>query len=70
MPGIIGLENIGKIICLKEWFEKEDYLARLKGTVVALCSLCLRGDGVLKFGIDDQVIADRVVQYLSALRRE
>jgi molybdopterin-guanine dinucleotide biosynthesis protein MobB len=56
-------QNVGKIICLKEWAEKNTYLSSLKGEVVAFCSLALRGTEVLKLGLDDEILADRVIQF-------
>jgi len=56
-------QKVGKIICLKERTEKDNYLSSLKGEVVAFCSLTLRGGGVLKLGLDDAILGDRVIQF-------
>jgi len=59
-------QNVGKIICLKELAEKDTYLSNLKGEVIAFCSLNLRGEEVLKLGLDDRILAERVIQFARA----
>ncbi len=67
---LLGEENVGKVICLKEWSEKETYLSSIRGTLVALCSLNLEGHGILKLGLDDGILAERATQFLSATSAE
>jgi len=63
-------EIVGKIICIGELAEKDSYLARLRGPLVALCSLNVKSDDVLKLGIDDKILGERAFRYLLDRRRE
>jgi molybdopterin-guanine dinucleotide biosynthesis protein B len=58
--------NVGKIICLKEFAERDSYLSSLKGQLVTFCSLRLRGENILRLGLDDAVLAERAVDYVRA----
>lgn len=56
-------EKVGKVICLREKSEKKNYLVNLKGTLIALCSLNFIEKDVLRLGIDDNIMAERVIQF-------
>ena len=56
-------EKIGKVICIREKSEEKNYLANLKGTLIALCSLNFIEKDILRLGIDDDIIAERVIQF-------
>lgn len=62
-------EHVGKVFCLREWNERESYLQGVKGKVVAMCSFKLIGDGVLRLGVDDEILSERAIQFVSAFER-
>jgi len=56
-------EKVGKVICLRDKSEKNNYLADLKGTLIALCSLRVLEKETLRLGIDDNILAERVFEF-------
>ena len=62
-------ENVAKVVCLREQSERESYLEDIRGEVMALCSFSLRGDGVLKLGVDDEILGERVIQFFLDFER-
>ncbi len=63
-------ERVGKVICIREVAEKDRYLASLNGPVVAVCSLNVKSDEVLKLGIDDRILGERAIRYVLDRRRK
>jgi molybdopterin-guanine dinucleotide biosynthesis protein B len=62
-------ENVAKVVCLREQSEGDSYLADIRGEVVALCSFNVMGDGVLKLGVDDEVLGERAIQFFLNFER-
>jgi hypothetical protein len=56
-------EKVGKVICLRDKSEKDNYLVDLKGTLIALCSLRVLEKDTLRIGIDDDILAERVFEF-------
>ncbi|MBS7623593.1 molybdopterin-guanine dinucleotide biosynthesis protein B, partial [Candidatus Bathyarchaeota archaeon] len=61
---LLGEQDVGKVICLKELAERDSYLSSLKGELVALCSITFREKDVLRLGLDDGILAERAVQFV------
>jgi molybdopterin-guanine dinucleotide biosynthesis protein MobB len=67
---VLKEEDIGKVICIRRLPEKETYLRDTRGPVISLCSPEPIGDGVLKFGSDDELLSNRVIKYVSSFPAE
>jgi molybdopterin-guanine dinucleotide biosynthesis protein B len=67
---LIREEEVGKVICIREVTEKDSYLATLRGAIVALCSLNVKNDEVLKLGIDDKILGEQAIRYVLDMRRK
>jgi len=61
---LIREEAVGKIICIREVTEKDSYLASLRGPIVAMCSLKIKNDEILKLGIDDRILGEQAIRYV------
>ncbi|MEM3382342.1 MAG: hypothetical protein QXQ11_09335 [Candidatus Bathyarchaeia archaeon] len=57
-------KGVGKIICLKDISEKTYYLNNLRGALIALCSLRLEGEGILRLGLEDTTLSAMVLEFV------
>ncbi|MGQ9542976.1 MAG: molybdopterin-guanine dinucleotide biosynthesis protein B [Candidatus Bathyarchaeia archaeon] len=62
-------ENAGKVICVRNLSERNFYINNLKGKLVALCSLNLKGEGILRLGLDDDTLSEAVLRYVREMIR-
>ena len=60
-------EKVGKVICLRDKSEKDNYLVNLKGTLIALCSFRVLEKDTLRLGIDDNILAERVFEFCKTI---
>ena len=61
--------DVGKIICLKDISEKTYYLNNLRGVLIALCSLSLEGEGILRLGLENNTLSDKVLEFIQTKMR-
>ncbi|TRO60031.1 molybdopterin-guanine dinucleotide biosynthesis protein B [Candidatus Bathyarchaeota archaeon] len=60
-------EKVGKVICLRDKSEKDNYLVNLKGPLIALCSLRVLEKDILRLGLDDNILAERVFEFCETI---
>ena len=63
-------EKVGKVICLRDKSEKDNYVNNLKGTLIALCSLRVLETDTLRLGIDDTILGERVFEFCKNKEKE
>ncbi|MEM2110860.1 MAG: molybdopterin-guanine dinucleotide biosynthesis protein B [Candidatus Bathyarchaeia archaeon] len=61
---VLDNARIGKIVCLRNREEYNEFKDKITGEVVAFCSLQKLGGSILKINEDVQVLAERVMKFI------
>lgn len=66
---VLDDENVGKILCIRDRKEYEDYSEKVKGEVIAFCSCRPLGKPILRIKEDFQILVGLVLRYIRRKRK-
>ncbi len=61
---VLGEEHVGKILCVKNMKEYEDYRRKLKGEIIAFCSIQSMEPPILRIKEDVSILVNRTLKFV------